>query len=227
MKALDSFTVERLEEILNFDLPRHPAALEEIVALARIALAAKSAEPDYYIVKLKFNDGWGDETVLDTYETKLDAIKSKADHGGEIIPVYTTPQLNHPVSPEGWKLVPIEPTLAMLTLLGLTGSFEIMLERYANMLAAAPEPQNQQQNIPEIIPQGWIKCSDQMPEDDEFVRIWPLPDFGVELHVGQYIKFHKNGPGWFAQVYEYNYGVEFYPITVTHWMPLPDAPEKP
>ncbi|MHA3501265.1 DUF551 domain-containing protein [Yersinia enterocolitica] len=76
-------------------------------------------------------------------------------------------------------------------------------------------------------PQGWIKCSDQMPENDEFVRIWPLPDFGVELHVGQYIKFHKNGPGWFAQVYEYNYGVDFYPITVTHWMPLQPAPEKP
>lgn len=76
-------------------------------------------------------------------------------------------------------------------------------------------------------PQGWIKCSDQMPEDDDFVRIWPLPDFGVELHVGQYIKFHKNGPGWFAQVYEHNYGVNFYPITVTHWMPLLAAPEKP
>ncbi|ARB86820.1 DUF551 domain-containing protein [Yersinia intermedia] len=98
---------------------------------------------------------------------------------------------------------------------------------YRAMLAAAPEPQNQQQNIPEIIPQGWIKCSDRMPEDDDFVLIWPLPDFGVELHVGQYIKYHANGPGWFAQVYEYNYGIEFYPITVTHWMPLLAAPEKP
>ena len=31
------------------------------------------------------------------------------------------------------------PKLSMLTLLGLTGSFESMQERYANMLAAAPE----------------------------------------------------------------------------------------
>jgi len=78
------------------------------------------------------------------------------------------------------------------------------------------------------VPLGsWIKCSDCRPEDDDFVLIWPLPDFGVELHVGQYIKYHANGPGWFAQVYEYNYGIEFYPITVTHWMPLPSAPEKP
>ncbi|HDL7643716.1 TPA: DUF551 domain-containing protein [Yersinia enterocolitica] len=71
---------------------------------------------------------------------------------------------------------------------------------------------------------GWILCSDQMPEDDNFVLVYPLPNFGVDLHVGQYIKFHKKGPGWFAQVFEQNYGVEFYPITVTHWMPLPVAP---
>lgn len=206
---LDSFTVERLEELTALSFP---PSHHELAALARIALAVKMAEPVAW-----FSNGA-------YYNTGRAALKDQAENP---TPLYTTPQLNHPVSPEGWKLVPIEPTLAMLTLLGLTGSFEIMLERYANMLAAAPEPQNQQQNIPEIIPQGWIKCSDQMPEDDEFVRIWPLPDFGVELHVGQYIKFHKNGPGWFAQVYEYNYGVEFYPITVTHWMPLPDAPEKP
>ncbi|MBW5826558.1 hypothetical protein H0I68_16065 [Yersinia kristensenii] len=135
MKELDSFTVEQLKDFIESD----HAQCGDIAALARIALAAKRAEPDYYIVKLKFNDGWGDETVLDTYETKLDASKSKDDHGGEIVPVYTTPQLNSPEIPDGWKLVPIEPTLAMLTLLGLTGSFESMLERYANMLDAAPE----------------------------------------------------------------------------------------
>ncbi|EKN4723994.1 DUF551 domain-containing protein [Yersinia enterocolitica] len=163
MKELDGFTVERLEEILNFDLPRHPAALEEIVALARIALAAKRAEPVGYL----------EQNHLDYLRSGSDADIWPEGGAGDI-PIYLTPQPN---SPE--------------------------------------------------IPDGWIKCSDRMPENDEFVRIWPLPDFGVELHVGQYIKFHKEGPGWFAQVYEYNYGVEFYPITVTHWMPLPAAPEKP
>ncbi|WP_342079625.1 hypothetical protein [Yersinia enterocolitica] len=148
MKELDSFTVKEIEEIISscqqeiHNTPTSdemPVSPRELLSLARIALAAKRADPDYYIVRLKFNDGWGDELVLDTYETKLDAIKSKADHGGEIIPAYTTPQLNSPEIPDGWKLVPIEPTLAMLTLLGLTGSFESMLERYANMLDAAPE----------------------------------------------------------------------------------------
>ncbi|EKN5141679.1 hypothetical protein DVP71_15435 [Yersinia enterocolitica] len=127
MKELNSFTVERLEEILNFDLPRHPAALEEIVALARIALAVKMAEPVAW-----FSNGA-------YYNTGRAALKDQAENP---TPLYTTPQLNSPEIPDGWKLVPIEPTLAMLTLLGLTGSFESMLERYANMLDAAPEREN-------------------------------------------------------------------------------------
>ncbi|EPC8212029.1 DUF551 domain-containing protein [Yersinia enterocolitica] len=167
MKELDSFTVERLEELARAKMiSGHDIA--DIRALARIALAAKKAEPVTW---------WtGPEPTL-TGETE-----SFHDHE--------------------------------------TGSHYLPL--VVSLSAYNTRPQL---NSPEI-PEGWIKCSDQMPEDDEFVRIWPLPDFGVELHVGQYIKFHKNGPGWFAQVYEHNYGVEFYPITVTHWMPLPAAPEK-
>ncbi|HDM8444609.1 TPA: hypothetical protein P0O12_004647 [Yersinia enterocolitica] len=138
MKALDSFTVERLEEILNFDLPRHPAALEEIVALARIALAAKRAEPVYQYHTGIINE----EGDIDWYWVDCDkGFYSQYDNQHRRI-VYTTPQLNSPEIPDGWKLVPIEPTLAMLTLLGLTGSFESMLERYANMLDAAPEREN-------------------------------------------------------------------------------------
>ncbi|MFK9949462.1 DUF551 domain-containing protein [Klebsiella pneumoniae] len=65
-----------------------------------------------------------------------------------------------------------------------------------------------------------------MPEDDDFVYIWPRPDFGVELHVGQYCERSHKGDGWYAQVYEQNYGIEWHPITVTHWMPLPAAPQE-
>ncbi|MEG5654750.1 DUF551 domain-containing protein [Enterobacter roggenkampii] len=73
---------------------------------------------------------------------------------------------------------------------------------------------------------GWVACSDRMPEDDDFVYIWPRPDFGVELHVGQYCECHPKGDGWYAQVYEQNYGIEWYPINVTHWIPLPAAPQQ-
>ncbi|HHL1955317.1 TPA: DUF551 domain-containing protein [Klebsiella pneumoniae] len=74
--------------------------------------------------------------------------------------------------------------------------------------------------------QGWIPVSERMPEDDDFVYIWPRPDFGVELHVGQYCERSDKGGGWYAQVYEQNYGIEWHPITVTHWMPLPAVPQE-
>lgn len=108
MKALDSFTVERLEELArgHDGEPLRPT-MGEIKSLARIALAAKRAEPDYHIVRRLFTDGYGTHIELDVYIEKLDASKSKDDHGGEIIPVYTTPQLNSPEMQEGWKLVPI------------------------------------------------------------------------------------------------------------------------
>ncbi|EKY4018178.1 DUF551 domain-containing protein [Enterobacter roggenkampii] len=77
-----------------------------------------------------------------------------------------------------------------------------------------------------VIPDGWVACSERMPDDDDFVHIWPRPDFGVELHVGQYCECHPKGDGWYAQVYEQNYGIEWCPITVTHWMPLPAAPQQ-
>ncbi len=77
-----------------------------------------------------------------------------------------------------------------------------------------------------VIPDGWVACSERMPEDDDFVYIWPRPDFGVELHVAQYGKFDKRDAGWYAQVYEQNYGIEYYPVRVTHWMPLPAAPQQ-
>ncbi|HFE1795587.1 TPA: hypothetical protein ACJHGQ_003764 [Yersinia enterocolitica] len=141
-KDLDSFTVERLEELArgHDGEPLRPT-MGEIKSLARIALAAKRAEPDYYIVRLKFNDGWSDETVLDTYETKLDASKSKDDHGGEIIPAYTTPQLNSPEIPEGWKLVPIELTaeMAQAAKEAHEGESYLPYSIYRAMLAAAPE----------------------------------------------------------------------------------------
>ncbi|WP_407203562.1 DUF551 domain-containing protein [Citrobacter freundii] len=77
-----------------------------------------------------------------------------------------------------------------------------------------------------VTPDCWIPVSERMPDDDDFVYIWPRPDFGIELHVGQYCECHPKGDGWYAQVYEQNYGIEWHPIIVTHWMPLPAAPRQ-
>ncbi|HII0345079.1 TPA: DUF551 domain-containing protein [Klebsiella pneumoniae] len=93
----------------------------------------------------------------------------------------------------------------------------------AAMLAAAPHSPGSE---PATVPGKWIPVSERLPEDDDFVYIWPRPDFGVELHVGQYCECSPKGDGWYAQVYEQNYGIEWHPITVTHWMPLPAAPQE-
>lgn len=139
MKALDSLTVERLEELaVEEDLYNFSPTQEELNSLALIALAAKRAEPIYQYHTGIINE----EGDIDWYWVDCDkGFYSQYDNQHRRI-VYTTPLLNSPEIPDGWKLVPIEPTLAMLTLLGLTGSFESMLERYANMLDAAPEREN-------------------------------------------------------------------------------------
>lgn len=126
MKELDRFTSQRLESLCDYRPNRVTNLINfrEIAALARIALAAKSAEPVAY---------WNDACDLD------DGAFSYANDAGCTRPLYDTPQLNSPEIPEGWKLVPNMPTLGMLSVLGLTGSFESMLGRYADMLAAAPE----------------------------------------------------------------------------------------
>ncbi|CNF19256.1 hypothetical protein [Yersinia intermedia] len=137
MKELNSFTVERLEEITELKALSFPPSHAESAALARIALAAKRAEPDYQYQSgvCTFDDiEWVWDDCDKGFYEQYDPTRRRI--------VYTTPQLNSPEIPDGWKLVPIEPTLAMLTLLGLTGSFESMLERYANMLDAAPEREN-------------------------------------------------------------------------------------
>ena len=98
----------------------------------------------------------------------------------------------------------------------------------AAMLESAPHdtPALNSLQIVDSVAGKWIPVSERMPDDDDFVYIWPRPDFGVELHVGQYCECSPKGDGWYAQVYEQNYGIEWYPITVTHWMPLPAAPQE-
>ncbi|CNL31919.1 Protein of uncharacterised function (DUF551) [Yersinia frederiksenii] len=154
MKELDSFTVERLEEIIaeeGYSAMRTPKN-DEVRALARIALAAKRAEPCGYAHKnaIKF----------DLHDT----CRLHEQAGDEnFIALYTTPQLN---SPE--------------------------------------------------IPDGWINCSDQMPEVGDVV----ITAYQGCTNVGQMERSGKTYR-YFTSIAS---GRE---LPATHWMPLPAAPEKP
>ncbi|HIC8858928.1 TPA: DUF551 domain-containing protein [Klebsiella pneumoniae] len=75
------------------------------------------------------------------------------------------------------------------------------------MLAAAPQPQNEPQNIPEIIPQ-WIPVSEGMPKRGDYL-VTDGRDFDVQTFDGeQFI------PGF------------VWDDGITHWMPLPAAPQE-
>ncbi|HDL8497016.1 TPA: DUF551 domain-containing protein [Yersinia enterocolitica] len=167
MKELDSFTVERLEEIIaeeGYSAMRTPKN-DEVRALARIALAAKRAEPvslKSAIVKFK------------EYNIGFPVEKLKADFVISWCLNNLTPQLN---SPE--------------------------------------------------IPDGWIKCSDRMPEDDQVVVIINsghgfLYEAAVVTRRGPHFDLMD---GLEASNYDGGAVVRL-DMEATHWMQLPAAPEK-
>ncbi|WP_145579760.1 DUF551 domain-containing protein [Yersinia vastinensis] len=101
MKDLDSFTVERLEEIIAEEgysamiTPKN----DEVRALARIALAAKRAEPVGYLCE------WDNGNQVIYYGEAGDALDDDWSSQPSVhknLPIYTTPQLNSPEIPEGW-----------------------------------------------------------------------------------------------------------------------------
>ncbi|MDK2633142.1 DUF551 domain-containing protein [Pantoea stewartii subsp. indologenes] len=62
----------------------------------------------------------------------------------------------------------------------------------------------------------WIKCSERMPNDVEFVLcVEKRPDYGT---YGKPFLCWHDGDGWV--------GKSNYRPTVTHWMPLPEPPTE-
>lgn len=116
---------------------------------------------------------------------------------------------NSPAIPDGYVMVPKEPTEAMLAAAkewtGLTSTAEAV---YIKMLEAAPQPQNAPQNIPEIIPQ-WIPVSERVPEND-----------------GAYLCWDKRYVTTYAFIFGAWQANQFIAKNITHWMPLPAAPQE-
>lgn len=81
------------------------------------------------------------------------------------------------------------------------------------LLAAGPQPQNAQQNIPEIIP-GWIPVSERMPEDRMSVILW-------DAEIGEVTSGHYSHK---AQMF-YHCG-DAIENEITHWMQPPAGPQE-
>ncbi|MDG9869498.1 DUF551 domain-containing protein [Enterobacter roggenkampii] len=182
------------------------------LAALRIALASLEAEPVAWLLS-----GGGAKNNV-----SFDSGNAYADPLREVTPLYTAPPA--PVSVPDEVISAIENLKRTLVNCNRYNYCSDAVKRLEGACRAAML-QGADGNSP-VIPDGWVACSERMPDDDDFVYIWPRPDFGVELHVGQYCECHPKGDGWYAQVYEQNYGIEWCPITVTHWMPLPAAPQQ-
>ncbi|EOW5699067.1 DUF551 domain-containing protein [Escherichia coli O156:H37] len=90
------------------------------------------------------------------------------------------------------------------------------------------QPQNAQQNIPEnipggnspVTPDGWISCSERMPEIRQTVIGWN--GYAVRQCVytrNEYAKTQKGREPRFETLTGIWHGV-------THWMPLPEPPQE-
>lgn len=205
-------TIAELEE----ERDATPGAVNEDAANAlaamKLALASLEAEPVAWLLS-----GGGAKNNV-----SFDSGNAYADPLREVTPLYTAPPA--PVSVPDEVISAIENLKRTLVNCNRYNYCSDAVKRLEGACRAAML-QGADGNSP-VIPDGWVACSERMPDDDDFVYIWPRPDFGVELHVGQYCECHPKGDGWYAQVYEQNYGIEWCPITVTHWMPLPAAPQQ-
>ncbi|HDV2532622.1 TPA: DUF551 domain-containing protein [Escherichia coli] len=203
---------------------------ENLRELARIALASLEAEPvgAFHIA----------EQQVDGTSDYLKDGEWPIDNG--IIEVYAAPPV--PVVPaalpenddeDGHDIDYLEPSEVYA--LGRTAGWNAC--RAAMLHGKSEQPQNAQQNIPEnipggnspVTPDGWISCSERMPEMGERQCYVLAADFKnnyppniPNTQVGVYGDWFNDGnPTW-----DDGDGEDLYLKEVTHWMPLPEPPQE-
>lgn len=133
------------------------------------------------------------------------------------------PDGNSPVTPDGWVMVPKEPTQAMIKAwLSEVADWRGHVAGYKAALAAAPKPQNVPQNIPENIPagkstltpDGWISCSERMPEQGAYISaVSKHGEYVAGQVIDDWLDLHDGTSFGLGEVYL--------------WMMLPPLPAPP
>ncbi|EAS4433613.1 DUF551 domain-containing protein [Salmonella enterica] len=138
---------------------------------------------------------------------------------------------NSPVIPDGWVMVPKVVTAEIGNAINEVGQRctcgNCSQRLWDLLLAAAPKPQNAPQNIPENIPagkstltpDGWISCSERMPEDEQEVIVHNKLGY-------RYVSYFDEHSGLFFDMRGGNQMNCIEHILVTHWMPLPAPPQQ-
>ncbi|MGX8894010.1 DUF551 domain-containing protein [Enterobacter cloacae] len=161
------------------------------LAALRIAMASLEAEPVAWLLS-----GGGAKNNV-----SFDSGNAYADPLREVTPLYTAPPA--PVSvPDAMEMDDdFDSAFEHGKAVGWNAYRAAMLQSFGN---------SEQLNSP-VIPDGWVACSELMPE--QFKAILAFNEYG-EVWSGAYDRY------W--NFYCDNLLVEH----VTHWMPLPAAPQK-
>ncbi|ELO7574574.1 DUF551 domain-containing protein [Escherichia coli] len=201
---------------------------EEAEELARIALASLEAEPIGF--RCRRNDNLGDWSYVyhrepDDFERKHLVIEG----------IYAAPPA--PVVPEEmyWQDAPVEgSSKAAAYATGWNDCREAMLQS-GNFRENKDSSTNNFRKIPEastsspVTPDGWISCSDRIPEMGERQYYVLAADFKnnyppsiPNTQVGVYGDWFNDGnPTW-----DDGDGEDLHLKEVTHWMPLPEPPQE-
>jgi hypothetical protein len=121
--------------LCRIEIKRWKAASESnpnmryMVELMEITLAALTAEPEY-------NTSYAEDINLDVSKAAYDRC-----HPDDRWISYPAPPVAAPAVPDGWKLVPVEPTWEMISAAIKTheGDAFLPVSLYKTMLASAPE----------------------------------------------------------------------------------------
>lgn len=133
-KALIEFTKQRIEA-LRFSIKQHAfesirKPLQSELAVAEIAMAALTARP---VGTIRIEMDWNTHRNVATLDMRDDLVAADMRTGDKL---YTAPPVAAPAVPDGWKLVPVEPTAAMYD----AGDHQLATKQvWDAMLAAAPE----------------------------------------------------------------------------------------
>ncbi|MWR33329.1 DUF551 domain-containing protein [Escherichia coli] len=209
---------ESVRDELPFGLDDHQG---NILAALRIALASLEAEPigAFHIA----------EQQVDGTSDYIKDGEWPIDNG--IIEVYAAPPV--PVVPaalpenddeDGHDIDYLEPSEVYA--LGRTAGWNAC--RAAMLQGKSEQPQNAQQNIPEnipggnspVTPDGWISCSERMPDTKTAVLVAREFDRKGDWRMkwATYIPGHPDAnDGWIIP------GASWKP---SHWMPLPEPPQE-
>ncbi|EOT5405884.1 DUF551 domain-containing protein [Escherichia coli] len=188
---------------------------EEAEELARIALASLAAEP---VAKIIAHYPLGVDVGKQKF---VQAIRELPDFGGYL---FAAPPA--PIVPEEmyWQDAPVEgSSKAAAYATGWNDCREAMLQS-GNFRENKDSSTNNFRKIPEastsspVTPDGWISCSDRMPEDTKML---------LAFSQGEIVAAYWN---WVVNPIDYKKYRAFTYLSgnilddVTHWMPLPDPP---